>query len=96
VLDLEADSEELDLSVNEELTPTMTVQDIDADPELGDEIESEIDFMGDNDENSTKLNLAKAFVEMGDNDSAKEMLEEIIEEGDEAQKAEAQQMIDSL
>jgi len=89
---LELDDKSVALDLSEADVPTMTAQDIELESELGEEI----DFMGDSDENSTKLNLAKAFVEMGDNDSAKEMLEEIIEEGDDAQKAEAQLMINSL
>ncbi|MCJ8313687.1 MAG: hypothetical protein HRU38_16345 [Saccharospirillaceae bacterium] len=95
-LNIDLASEPFNLDLNEDDAPTMTVQDLESESELSDEIDSEIDFMGDNDENSTKLNLAKAFVEMGDNDSAKEMLEEIIEEGDDKQKSEAQQMINSI
>lgn len=47
----------------------------------------------DEDEVATKLDLAKAYVELGDKDSAKGILEEIISEGNEQQKATAQELL---
>jgi len=44
----------------------------------------------------TKLELAKAYLEIGDKDGAKEILEEVAREGTAAQKAEAQALIASL
>jgi pilus assembly protein FimV len=44
----------------------------------------------------TKLDLARAYIDMGDPDGAKSILEEVIEEGDDAQKKEARQLIDGL
>ena len=38
---------------------------------------------------ATKLDLAKAYQEMGDVDGAREILQEVIQEGDESQKKEA-------
>ncbi len=43
---------------------------------------------------ATKLDLAKAYVDMGDMDSAGSILNEVIDEGDDAQKAEAQALLD--
>jgi pilus assembly protein FimV len=48
------------------------------------------------DEVATKLHLAKAFEEIGDNDSARELLNEVVKEGNPAQQAQAQQMLASL
>jgi pilus assembly protein FimV len=45
------------------------------------------------DEASTKIELARAYLEMGDNDMAKSLLAEVILQGDEAQKHEAHAMI---
>ncbi|MGW8270116.1 MAG: FimV/HubP family polar landmark protein [Burkholderiales bacterium] len=45
---------------------------------------------------ATKLHLAKSFEEIGDHDAARELLEEVIKEGDAAQQAQAQQMLASL
>jgi pilus assembly protein FimV len=44
----------------------------------------------------TKLDLARAYVDMGDPSGAKSILEEVLDEGDEGQKQQAQQLIDSL
>jgi len=45
---------------------------------------------------ATKLHLAKSFEEIGDHDAARELLEEVVKEGDAAQQAQAQQMLASL
>jgi pilus assembly protein FimV len=45
---------------------------------------------------ATKLDLAKAYQEMGDKDGARELLNEVVKEGDSAQKSQAQQMLSSL
>ncbi len=44
----------------------------------------------------TKLDLARAYVDMGDPAGARGILEEVLEEGDDAQKQQAQQLLDSL
>lgn len=48
------------------------------------------------DETATKLDLARAYVEMGDQDSAKGILEEVVNEGTEEQRGEAAQMLRAL
>jgi len=44
----------------------------------------------------TKFDLAKAYQEMGDKDGAKEILQEVLKEGDTEQKAQAKALMDSL
>jgi len=44
----------------------------------------------------TKFDLAKAYQEMGDKDGAREILQEVIKEGDAGQQAEAKALLDSL
>lgn len=44
----------------------------------------------------TKLELAKAYLEIGDKDGAREILQEVAKEGSSAQKAEAQKLIATL
>ena len=44
----------------------------------------------------TKFDLAKAYQEMGDKDGAKEILQEVMKEGDAEQKAQAKTLMDSL
>ncbi|MEL7297795.1 MAG: FimV/HubP family polar landmark protein [Pseudomonadota bacterium] len=44
----------------------------------------------------TKLDLARAYVDMGDPDGARSILDEVLSEGDDEQKAEAQKLLDNL
>ena len=44
----------------------------------------------------TKLDLARAYIDMGDPEGAKSILGEVIDEGDEAQRQEAQRLLDNL
>ena len=45
---------------------------------------------------ATKLDLAKAYQEMGDKDGAHELLNEVLKEGDAAQQQQAQTMLSAL
>lgn len=45
---------------------------------------------------NTKLDLARAYQEMGDREGAREILEEVLKEGDSKQKQEAERLIASL
>lgn len=45
---------------------------------------------------ATKLDLARAYVEMGDKEGAKEILEEVLKEGNAQQQADANQLLASL
>ena len=45
---------------------------------------------------TTKLDLARVYHEMGDVDNAREILHEVVQEGDAAQKADAQALLDQL
>ncbi|SNC74427.1 pilus assembly protein FimV [Marinobacter sp. es.048] len=62
--------------------------------ELGDE--DDFDFLAGTDEAATKLDLARAYIEMGDSDGARDILEEVALEGNEDQKAEAQDLLKNL
>ena len=44
----------------------------------------------------TKLDLARAYVDMGDPAGARSILEEVLDEGDDAQRQQAQQLLDTL
>ena len=44
----------------------------------------------------TKLDLARAYVDMGDPSGARSILEEVLDEGDESQRQQAKQLLDSL
>ena len=44
----------------------------------------------------TKLDLARAYMDMGDPDGARSILEEVLQEGNVSQKQEAQRLVDSI
>ncbi|MEN6587246.1 MAG: FimV/HubP family polar landmark protein [Sulfuricella sp.] len=52
--------------------------------------------LGDSTEAATKLDLARAYVEMGDTDGAREILEEVLKEGSSHQQGDAKQLLASL
>ncbi|MBJ89692.1 MAG: hypothetical protein CMO98_07515 [Woeseia sp.] len=60
--------------------------------------DTEEDFVDNDDmlEVGTKLDLARAYVDMGDPIGARSILEEVLAEGNEEQKEQAQRLIDSL
>lgn len=55
--------------------------------------EEDFEFLGDADENATKLDLAKAYIDMGDAEGARDILGEVIAEGNSAQQAEAKELL---
>ncbi|MTI12936.1 FimV/HubP family polar landmark protein [Sansalvadorimonas verongulae] len=57
------------------------------------QMEDEFSFLEDTDETATKLDLARAYLEMGDGDGARDILDEVVLEGNDAQKQEAQELI---
>ena len=69
--------------VDEDYTGTIKLPDAESEAETMSEV-------------GTKLDLARAYVDMGDPDGARSILEEVLEEGNEQQKAEAQTLLDSL
>ena len=48
------------------------------------------------DESATKLDLARAYVDMGESDMARSLLEEVVAAGSEDQKADAQELLSKL
>lgn len=58
--------------------------------------DDEFEFLSDTDEAATKLDLAQAYYEMGDYEGAREILEEVIEEGTEAQIKDARDLLGKL
>lgn len=61
-----------------------------------DEPVSDTDDISGGDEAGTKLDLARAYVDMGEVDMARSLLTEVTEAGNDAQKAEAQELIGKL
>lgn len=88
--DVNAELDRLSQSIAE---PTFT----EADAAMGDELgEDDFDFLAGTDEAATKLDLAQAYIDMGDNDGARDILNEVLTEGDEKQRGEAKEMLSHL
>jgi len=56
----------------------------------------DMDFLVDTDESATKLELAKAYIDMADTDAAQEILNEVVSEGSEDQQDEAKKLLENL
>ena len=81
--DLEMDSK--DLSENSGLEmPDLNAADLTADDSLS---------LGNADEMDTMMDLAKAYIDMGDNDSASSALGEIVKSGNPEQRTEAETLL---
>lgn len=61
-----------------------------------DEPADEFDFLADADEIATKLDLARAYIDMGDTDGAKDILDEVMQEGTDTQKQEASTLLSRI
>ncbi|NOX75195.1 MAG: FimV family protein [Gammaproteobacteria bacterium] len=103
LLDTEQDNAiELDVDdLTSEERDLVTGSNEESDEELGDELSDELDdefgdVFGDVDEVGTKLDLARAYVDMGDSDGARSILDEVLEEGDDAQKQLAQELLEKM
>jgi pilus assembly protein FimV len=72
--------------------PSFTAEDAAAgmEMEMG---EPDFDFLSGTDEVATKLDLAQAYIDMGDNDGARDILGEVLSEGNDGQKSEAKEML---
>jgi pilus assembly protein FimV len=88
--ELKPDTAELDLDDALELTDDSGVAEIAAE---GDEDFDISELSEDIDEVATKLDLAKAYMDMGDSDGARSILEEVKAEGNEAQQQEAEALL---
>lgn len=56
-------------------------------------MDDEFDFLADTDENATKLDLARAYIDMGDMEGARDILQEVLSEGNSSQKDEAKGLL---
>ena len=61
-----------------------------------DEDDDDFPFLSDSDEAATKLDLARAYIDMGDDEGAREILGEVLAEGTETQRQDAQVLLDRL
>ncbi|MHB8760589.1 MAG: FimV/HubP family polar landmark protein, partial [Thiobacillus sp.] len=85
------DTLKLDLGLEDDKPADAKFDFSDLDLDLGDGgNDAELDEVG------TKLDLARAYVEMGDKEGAREILNEVVAEGNDSQKADAKGMLSAL
>ena len=58
--------------------------------------DDDFDFLADTDEVATKLDLARAYIDMGDADGAKDILDEVVDEGSDEQVQEARALMEKM
>ncbi len=56
----------------------------------------DLEYQSASDESDTKLNLAKAYIELGDNDGARTILDEVVVDGTEPQRDEARKLLTQI
>ena len=108
-LDMDSTDSDLESSLDEEMDIDLDLGDETIGIEAGSDIEEgeleDVDQTvvmsgeedgGDAAETDTKLNLAKAYIELGDNDGARSILDEVARDGTDEQKTEAQRLIDQI
>jgi pilus assembly protein FimV len=61
-----------------------------------DESEDAFDFLDDEDAATTKLDLARAYIDMGDEDGAREILTEVLSEGSDDQQQQAGELLEKI
>ena len=108
-LDMDTSDTDLETSLDEEMDIDLDLGDETVGIEAGSDIEdgdledveqtvvmTNEEGGGDASETDTKLNLAKAYIELGDNDGARSILDEVARDGNDEQKTEAQRLIDQI
>ena len=60
------------------------------------ESDDDLDFLGEGDEVATKLDLARAYIDMGDTEGASDILDEVMQEGTDEQKQEATALMERI
>ncbi|MFZ3183548.1 MAG: FimV/HubP family polar landmark protein [Pseudomonas sp.] len=66
------------------------------DLESAEDLDDDFDFLSGTDESATKLDLARAYIDMGDTEGARDILDEVVAEGSDVQQQEARDLIARL
>lgn len=101
VNELEVDTEDdVFTEALSEFTPENTSQNLTSEEDFSslsdDDMDSELDFLADADEAATKLDLARAYIDMGDTDGARDILAEVAHEGNDEQRQEAVDLLSRI
>ncbi|MGA6096877.1 FimV/HubP family polar landmark protein [Stutzerimonas marianensis] len=90
--EVEAELQDLSRDLEEPAAPLAAAPAAESADELGDDF----DFFSDTDETTTKLDLARAYIDMGDAEGARDILDEVMNEGSDVQQQEAREMLAKL
>lgn len=88
------DDEDAELEIDSE-SERMAMHELDV-GDVQDDLDFDLSGFDEVDEAETKLDLAAAYVDMGDPDGARGILQEVLSEGTDEQKQRAQDLLDSL
>ncbi|MBD9415118.1 FimV family protein [Pseudomonas sp. PDM16] len=91
--EVSAELDELSSGLSDELSVTQPET---AAVATGLDVDDDFDFLSGTDETATKLDLARAYIDMGDSEGARDILDEVIAEGSEGQQQEARDLISKL
>ncbi len=100
--EVETGGSELDKAADSELEDELNLMLEEDDNELSleetavSEDDEELNYLNAADELGTKLDLARAYIDMDDPEGAKDILQEVIKDGSSEQVAEAQSLLDTL
>ena len=90
------DSSSLDVDGSPELPEASVVPTIEPVTPADEDLDDDFDFFADTDETTTKLDLARAYIDMGDAEGARDILDEVMSEGSDTQQQEAREMLAKL
>ncbi|MBB2495020.1 FimV family protein [Aquipseudomonas ullengensis] len=89
--EVSAELDQLSSSLDDDLLPAAAAPTA-AEPDVDDDF----DFLSGTDETATKLDLARAYIDMGDTEGARDILDEVVAEGNDGQQQEARELIAKL
>ncbi len=96
-LSLELELGELEPGVEESAVDSLGVSAAELAPaSAAGDLDDELDLLEESDEVETKLELARAYMDMGDMDGARDILEEVVAEGAQSQRDQASLILETL
>ncbi len=90
------EAEMTDVDETNRIAPEVEPSADDATQPSADEDEFDLSSLDDVDEIGTKLDLARAYLDMGDHEGARDILEEVLADGNETQQQEAKELVSQL
>ena len=95
MLDLDSELDGVDFDLGDD-GDAGNLEDIELDMSADEGDEEGLMFAADGDEVATKLDLARAYIDMGDHDGARTILDEVVSSGNETQQQEARSLLEGI